>query len=178
MPRTATVHLLTGDYAERLDALWRAATEAAKDTTPLTTLEQHPYEVLRADFNALKAEALEVATTVRLASLRRPTWRALKAKYPPRSGDGVSDEVARGDQIAGLNTDEAEDDLVYESIKAWQDETGETVEFATSRAAFDEWADKRSQGEWDALTSRAWELTNGARLDPKELPSLPTRSDD
>ena len=169
MPRTTTVHLLTGDYADRLSALWQAAQEAAKDETPLTIAEIHPFEALKADYDALKTEALEVGTTVELTAIGRKKWRELKEKHPPRSGEDVDSETARGDRLAGVNTDSVEDDLVYASLTS--------PEFK-SRDAFDEWADERSEGEWQVLVTRAWELANGARLDPKELPPLPTRSAD
>lgn len=177
MARTTTVHLLTGDYPDRLDAARRAAEAAAKDDAPTTMLEADPYTELVAEYEALKAEAIEAGTTVHLASVGRKTWRGLKEKHPPRAGDDVDKDVVNGDRLSGVNTDAVEDDLVYESIKAWQDETGEKVEHVSSRAAFDEWADKRSEGEWQHLVIRAWELANGARLDPKDhLPSR-TRSE-
>lgn len=168
MPRTTTVHLLTGDYADRLNALWEAAQAASHDETPLTALERHPFDALKADYDALKAEALEVATTVTLTAVGRRKWRELKEKHPPRSGEGVDPDIVRTDRIAGVNTDTVDDELVYASV---------TSPSFTSRGAFDEWADERSEGEWQVLLTRAWELANGARLDPKELAPLPTRSD-
>lgn len=178
MPRTTTVHLLTGDYADRLNEVWAAAEAALNDKTPKTAIEGDPFVELKAEYDALKAEAIEAGITVHLAAVGRKVWRDLKGKYPPRSGDGIDAEVARQDRLAGVNADEVEDDLVYESIKAWERESGETDERVRSRNAFDEWADGLSEGEWQALVNRAWELANGARLDPKELPSSPTRSDD
>lgn len=169
MPRTTTVHLLTGDYADRLAAIGIQAEAALKDTTPLTAAETHPYEALKADYDALKAEALEKATSVTLTAVGRKKWRELKEKHPPRTGEDVDPETARGDRLAGVNTISVEDDLVYASLVS--------PEFK-SRDAFDEWADERSEGEWQVLVARAWELANGARLDPKELPPLPTRSAD
>lgn len=168
MPRTTTVHLLSGDYSDRLQSLWEAAQAAAKDETPLTATETHPFDALKADYDELKAEALEAATTVSLTAVGRKKWRELKEKHPPRSGEGVDTETARADRIAGLDTDAASDDLVYASL---------TSPVFGSRDAFDEWADGLSEGEWQVLLTRAWELANGARLDPKELAPLPTRSD-
>ena len=169
MPRTTTVHLLTGDYADRLAAIGAQAEAALKDETPLTIAEVHPYEALKAEYDELKAEALEAGTTVTLTAVGRKKWRELKEKHHPRSGDDVDSDTARGDRMAGVNTDRVEDDLVYASLTS--------PEFK-SRDAFDEWADERSEGEWQVLVTRAWELANGARLDPKELPPLPTRSAD
>ncbi len=175
MPRTTTVHLLTGDYPDRLSQLAEAAQGALNDEAPRTMLDEHPYEALSQQYAALKAEAIEAGTTVHLASLARPVWRKLKMEHPPRT-EGDEDTV-RGDKILGCNGDEVEDDLVYESVKAWQAETGESVDYGSSRSAFDEWAAKLSEGEWQVLVSRAWELTNGVRLDPKDLPPLPTMSE-
>lgn len=177
MARTTVVHLLTGDYPDRLDVAKRAAEAAARNDAPTTMLEADPYEELSAEYDALKAEAIEAGITVNLTAVGRKTWRALKEKHPPRSGEGVAKEVADGDRLAGVDTDGVEDDLVLESIKAWQVESGQTDPRVSSRAAFDEWADTLSEGEWQVLVIKAWELANGARLDPKDhLPSR-TRSD-
>ena len=167
MARTETVVLLTGDYAQRLDSLYSAAQEAAQDKTPRTEVEGDPYTALREDFEALKAEAVEAATVVELTSVGRREWRTLKAKHPART-EGDKDAL-EGDKLAGVNTDEVEDDLVYESVSS--------PEFS-SRASFDEWADDLSEGEWQTLVVKAWELANGARFDPKSLPASPIRSTD
>lgn len=175
MPRTTTVHLLTGDYPDRLVELATAAQAALKDESPRTALEEHPYEVLSRQYADLKAEALEKGTTVHLAALGRTTWRKLKDRHPPRTeGD---EETVKGDRSAGVNADAVGDDLVYESMKAWAEYAEQSVPEASSRSAFDEWADRLSEGEWQVLVIRAWELTNGARLDPKDLPPLPTTND-
>jgi hypothetical protein len=92
-------------------------------------------------------------------------WRKLKADHPPRV-DGPDEDV-QGDRLAGVNTDTVEDDLVRACVLE--------PEF-TSRQAFDEWADSLSQGEWQTLVIKAWELVNGARFDPKPLPRSTTRS--
>lgn len=178
MARTTTVHLLTGDYPDRLEALALSAQAAAQDKTPRTALEADPYEALAEEYRTLKAEAIEAGTTVHLAAVGRRTWRGLKEKHPPRSGEGVDKDTAEGDRLAGVNTDAVEDDLVFESIRAWQQQTGETVDYTASTTAFEDWADRLSEGEWQVLVRRAWELANGARLDPKDLPPSPTRSDD
>lgn len=177
MARTTTVHLLTGDYPDRLQALAAAAELARNDKTPLTAAEVHPYDQLAQEYAALKAEAVEAGITVNLAAVGRRTWRSLKEKHPPRSGEGVDKETAEGDRLAGVNTDAVEDDLVFESIRAWQQQSGETVDHIASESAFSDWADHLSEGEWQVLVRKAWELANGARLDPKDLPPSPTRSE-
>ena len=90
MARTTTVHLLTGDYPDRLDAARRAAEAAAKDEAPRTMLDEDPYMVLVEEYEALKAEALEAGTTVEFEAVGRKTWRELKEKHPPahRRGRG------------------------------------------------------------------------------------------
>lgn len=167
MPRTTTVHLLTGDYADRLESLGQAALLALKDDSPRTTIEAHPYETLRQEYDALKAEAIAAGTTVAMTAVGRKVWRELKEKHPPRTGEDVDAETQRQDRLAGVNADSVGDDLVYASVTS--------PEFKT-RAAFEEWADSLSEGEWNEILGRAWELANGARLDPKDLPALPTTS--
>lgn len=168
MARSTTVHLLTGDYSDRLEDLWKAALAAADDKTPRTALEADPFETLKAEYDALKAEAIEAGITVDLVAVGRGVWRKLKEQHPPRVGDGVDAEIVKQDRLAGVNTDSVEDDLVRASLVS--------PEFKT-RADFDDWADTLSEGEWQQVVIRAWELANGARLDPKELPSSLTRSD-
>lgn len=164
MARTTRVVLLSGDYADRLDDLGRAALAAREDKTPLLNGEEHPFVVLKREYDELKSEAEVEGTIVDMEAIGRRDFRALKAKYPPRT---EPKDVAESDAKAGVNIEAIEDDLLYASITS--------PEF-TSRGAFDEWADSLSEGEWQSLVIRAWELANGARLDPKELPALPTRS--
>lgn len=165
MARTDRVILLTGDYSQRLNALYSAAREALEDESPRTMAEGDPYAELQAEYAELKAEAEAEATVVEMTAIPRPKWRALKAKYPPR--DEGHEDVVKGDLLAGVNTEEVEDDLVYASLT--------TPEFK-SRAAFDEWADTLSEGEWQTIVIKAWELANGARFDPKSLPASRTPS--
>lgn len=169
MARTDKVILLTGDYAQRLDEIYSAANEALKDESPRTLAEGDPYADLQADYAALKAEAIEEATAskriVEMTAVMRPKWRELKQKYPPRTEGHES--LIEGDRLAGVNTEEVEDDLVHASLTS--------PEFA-SRSAFDEWADTLSEGEWQMLVIKAWELANGARFDPKSLPASRTPS--
>lgn len=168
MARTDKVLLMTGDYAQRLDALYSAAMAAMKDESPRTQAEVHPYVTLSEQFKELKAEATEAGIEVEMTSIARTAWRALKEKHPPRT-EGADDDV-EGDRLAGgVNTLTVEDDLVYASVTS--------PEF-TSRAAFDEWADTLSEGEWQTLVVKAWELATGARYDPKSLPASRSPSTD
>jgi hypothetical protein len=166
MARTATVLLLGGDYAERLEALYRevlAAEDAQNrdDAAPKTLLEDPVGDLAKA-YAELKAEAEAEAEQnqrrVTMIAVGRREWRALKDKHPART-EGPD---AEGDSMAGVNTDTVEDDLVYACL---------THPEFTSRAAFDEWADTLSEGEWRTLVIKAWELVNGARFDPKPLPA-------
>ena len=174
MARTTTVHLLSGDYPDRLEKMLREAEAAANSNIPQTMLEE---ETRERDYEALKAEAIADGITVNLAAVGRKMWRGLKEKHPPRTEPDVDKQTAEGDRLAGVNTDAVEDDLVYESMRAWQVESGEKDDRVSSRSVFNEWADTLSEGEWQVLVIRAWELANGARLDPKDhLPSR-TRSE-
>lgn len=185
MPRTTTVHLLTGDYPDRLAELVVAAQEALKDSTPLTAIEEHPYTAIIGQHKALKAEAIEAGVTVNLAALGRTTWRRLKEKHPPRT-EGP-EEAVKGDRSAGVNADTVEDDLIHASVTNPDVSCAGDMRVKTEpchadnpcgrRAAFDEWSEDFSEGEWQVLVIKAWELTNGARLDPKDLPPLPTPSE-
>lgn len=172
MARTDKVILLTGDYAQRLDALFSAANDALKDEGAKTLAEGDPYADLLGDYNELKAEAIAEATVVEMTAVARPKWRELKKKYPPRTG-GHKDDV-EGDRLAGVNTEEVEDDLVHATVQSVQEKGSDVI--LSSRGAFDEWADTLSEGEWQTLVVKAWELANGARYDPKSLPVSRTPS--
>lgn len=160
-----------GDFPERLDVAYAAAMKAMDDETPLTGLEQHPYEVLKAEYDELCAESREASraakTYIVVREVSRGDWRKIKAEHPPRTeGDP---EAVKADRVTGMNNDTAEDDLVYAALV-------EPV-FST-RAAFDEWADRLGAGKFAAIAEQAYLLTVGARRDPKSLPALPTpRSD-
>src|SRR5690606_25362029 len=94
-------------------------------------------------------------------------WRELKEKHPPRTGEVASKEEVDADRAAGLNVETASDDLLYAAIVE--------PEF-TSRAAFDEWADALTNGQFTTLVFAAWEHANRARFNPKALPASLTRS--
>jgi hypothetical protein len=181
MSRTSTMLLLTGDYADRLDALYAQAQDAERraekqadsasrrldpkaDNSAAAELER-----TRQEFNALRAEAEAEGMKVTLQAIGRKEWRAIKEKHPPRSGEGVDPEVVKQDRLAGVNADSVEDDLVYAAVI----EPG-----FTSRAAFDEWVDELPEGDFQAILHRAWSMVNVARVDPKSLPVSPTPSGD
>jgi hypothetical protein len=165
MSRTATILLLTEDYAERLSALYEAAEEALNDETPLLLTEAPPYEALKAEYDALKAEAEEAGTRVVLRAIGRKLWREMKAKHPPRT-EGDPD-VIKQDRLAGVNTDDIEDDLVYASL---------VEPDLKSRDAYDEWASEMTEGDFQTVLQRAWSLVNVSLIDPKSLPASPMRS--
>ena len=173
MSRTSTIMLLTGDYADRLNALYAEAMrlERSEDTETLLNGEVSAYERVREQYEALKAEAEEQGVKVVLRSLGRRAWRDLKVKHPPRlkGAEGVDDERAAADRAAGVNVDTVEDDLVYASLIE--------PEFS-SRAAFDEWADDLAEGDFKTIVLRAWSLVNVAAVDPKSLPASLTRRSD
>lgn len=167
MAQTATIHLLSGDYPDRLNELWNAAQAAERDERPRSLADGDPYADLYKQYTDLKAEAIEAGRTVILKAVGRREWRRLKEAHPPRTeGD---EDVVKGDRLAGVNTETVEDDLVFVSLLAPQ---------FTSRAAYDEWADELSEGEFQTIAKRAWGLANIAQFNPKSLPASPTRSSD
>lgn len=158
-----------GDFPERLDRAYAAAQAALEDESPRTLLEDDPYTILKAEYDELREESREASraagTYVVLREVSRKDWRRIKADHPPRTeGDP---EVVKVDRAAGINTESAEDDLVYAALVE--------PEF-TSRAAFDEWADNLGAGKFATIAGTAYELMVGARRDPKSLPDSPTRN--
>ncbi len=178
MAQTLTREFPDGDYPTRLNAALAAFTAAEQDEQKngpgqLLGGEKSPAEELADEYNALKAEAhadaAEKRRIVTLRALGRKQWRPLKEAHPPRAGEGVDEDMAKGDRLAGVNTDSVEDDLVFASVIEPQ--------FA-SRAEFDEWADDLSEGEWNTLVRDAWRLVNVAQFDPKSLPASRTQTSD
>lgn len=174
MAQTITRTFPDGDYPSRLNEAWgayQAAQQHEDKHGPPEGLagELSPAEQLAEEYRALKAEADEDAAekrrVVTLRAVGRQVWRALKEKHPPRTeGD---EDVVKADRRATVNTDSIEDDLVYATVSEPK---------FTSRAAFDEWADELSEGEFQNLVQTAWELVNVAQFDPKSLPPSLTRS--
>lgn len=165
MAQVTTIYLLTGDYPDRLQALWNAAVAAEKDNTPLLEGEEHPYEVLRGEHETLKAEAEAAGIKVTLEAVGRKGWRDLRAKHPMRT-EGDPDAI-KGDRIAGVNRETVEDDLVYATV---------IFPDFSSRGAYDEWADELSEGEFQTILNKAWSLANVAQYDPKSLPVSRTQT--
>lgn len=176
MAQTLTREFPDGDYPTRLNAALAAFTaaeehEAKHGTGPLLNGQKSPAETLADEYNALKdeakADAAEKGRIVTLRALGRKQWRPLKEAHPPRAGEGVDEDAAKGDRLAGVNTETVEDDLVFASIVEPRFE---------SRAEFDAWADELSEGEWQTLVRDAWRLVNVAQFDPKSLPSSRTQT--
>lgn len=176
MTQTLTRIFPDGDFATRLDEAMEALQSAIKDEKEgksLTLLagEEPPSSVLADEYSAIKAAAEKDAKkknrVVTLRAIGRTAWRNLKDAHPPRTAsDSVPEEDAEADKRVGVNFSTIEDDLVFATISEPK---------FTSRAAFDEWADTLSEGEWQVLVRDAWGLVNGARFDPKPLPALPTQ---
>lgn len=165
-----------GDYPQRLSDLYAALDAAEKDerngTSPeLLQGERSPFEELAEEYRTLKAEAEADAEEKRrivvLRAVGRGKWRELKQRHAPRSGEGVDEETAKGDRLAGVNTDTVGDDLLFAAIQQ---------PMFSSRGDFDDWLDELSEGEFNILLRDAWALVNGASFDPKPPPSSPTRS--
>lgn len=179
MAQTLTRIFPDGDYATRLDEAMEALQAAIKDERDgngLTLLagEEPPSSVLAEEYSAIKAAAEKDAKrkrrVVTLRAIGRSAWRKLKEEHPPRAGgEGIADEDVETDRRFGVNIDTIEDDLVFASVSE--------PKFA-SRAAFDEWADEFSAGEWNVLVMDAFGLVNGARFDPKPPPALPIQRSD
>jgi len=158
-----------GDFTTRLNTLWQAIGEADNDKSPRALTEADPGSELREEYVALRDEAREAAREanrlVRVRAISRGDWRKLKSDHPPRT-EGDPDEV-KTDRLAGVNTSTVEDDLVFASLE---------IPAFTSRAAFDEWADELSAGEWATVTGMVWNQTNVAQFDPKPPPPSQTRT--
>lgn len=185
MAQTTTLHLLTGDYPDRLQLAFAAARAAEGASVTLLSGEEHPYDVLKAEYDALKAEAEAAGINVTLESVGRKGWRQLKGNHPPRTtGDA---ETIKGDRLAGVNVESVEDDLVHASLRAPEgrecahDQRQASLGCSTdnpcaNRGAYDEWADELSEGEFQTILRRAWELANVAQHDPKSLPASRTQT--
>lgn len=156
-----------GDFPERLDRAYAAAMAALEDESPTTMLEEHPYVVLKREYDELLAESRAASRKarrfVRFDEVSRGQWRDIKSAHPPRT-DG-DDETVKADRFLGFNVVTAEDDLVFAAI---------VEPVFESRADFDEWADKLGAGKWEAVAKKALEVTLGARANPKSLPDSPT----
>lgn len=178
MAQTLTREFPDGDYPSRLNDALAAfsaaeAHEAKNGTGPLLNGQKSAAETLADEYNALKAEAhadaAEKRRIVTLRALGRKQWRPLKEAHPPRAGEGVDEETAKQDRLAGVNAETVEDDLVFASV---------IEPMFADRGEFDAWADELSEGEWQTLVRDAWRLVNVAQFDPKSLPSSRTQTAD
>lgn len=180
MSDTKVVDLLSESFTTRLGALWEAVEQAVKDETAAgasdglsgrTLDEGMPSSVQLAEqYEKLRAEAIEDAKANRRhveLRLDRKAWRQLKANHPPRIGEGHSKEDIDADRRAGLNVSTADDDLLFAAV---------VVPEFSSRAAFDEWADALTNGQFTVLSIEAWKHANQASYNPKALPASLTRS--
>lgn len=167
MARTKTILLLTDDYADRLNALYAAALDARDDESPQLLSDGDPYSSLLEQYQALKSEAEAAGVRVVLRDPGRKRFREMKAKFPPRTDEALSEDARKADEMVGFNREAAEDDLLYITIAE--------PEF-TSRGAFDEWLDELGEGEFQTLVGAAFQLVSVAAYDPKALPPSRTRS--
>lgn len=185
MAQTRTITLLTGDYAQRLSDLAEAAANAEKAPDGPLAGEEHPRDLIAAEYEELRTEAVAASEAadrvVTLEGVGRRVWRRLKIEHPPRTDD-VDEETIRADRRAGVNTETVEDDLVHAAViapvvyscagdqdsrlRACTDENE-----CSHRAAFNEWADELSEGEWSTLLREAFQRANVAVFDPKSLPA-------
>lgn len=179
MSDNKVIDLLSEDYAQRLEALWQAVERASRDEAKAEasgapsglTLDEIPASAQLAEqYEKLRVEAIEDAkANGRHVEMRleRKAWRELKEKHPPRAGEGYEQSDIDADRTAGLNVETASDDLLYAAI---------VEPVFTSRGAFDEWADRLTNGQFTTLVLAAWEHANNARYNPKALPGSLTRS--
>ena len=165
MARTETHFIWTGDYAGRLAQLKAAADAAKDDRTPLTGGEEHPYDALAAEYEALKAEADAAGLRLVLRGLRDDEWDALVDAHPPRTDE----PFAENDKAFGLNERTSLRPLIFAGLVEPKLET---------RSRFDDWVAEQdlSRGDLSTIALKVWALTNGTGgTDPKLLPPLPTR---
>ena len=165
MARTETHFIWTGDYVERLDRLLRAAEAAKDDKAPLLGGEEHPYDVLKAEYEALRAEADQNGQRVVVRGLDDAEWDELADAHPPRTDEAFAEK----DAALGFNERAGMRPLIYAALVEPKFD---------SRAKFDEWVRSlgMTRGDLIALGMRAWRLTNEVDvLDPKSLRALPSR---
>ena len=170
MARVATTYLMTGDFTERLNALYARAAEMSKvEAGPSASLaDVGQGEDLWREYEALSAEAESAGKVVQRAIPRGP-WRRIKEKYPPRTAEvDVDEATAAADAAAELNTDAAADEIVHASL----------VEPAyDSLDAFRVWADEDlTEGDFRLLLKKAWDMANVPEANPKARPDSHPRS--
>ena len=170
MARVATTYLMTGDFTERLNALYARAAEMSKaEAGPSMSLaEVGQADALWREYEALSAEAETAGKVVQKAIPRGP-WRRIKEKFPPRtSEDGADEATVAADAAAELNTDAAADEIVRASLV---EPAFDTLD------AFQAWADDDlTEGDFRLLLKKAWDMANVPEANPKARPDSPLRS--
>lgn len=167
-PREATVTIYQGDYLDRLRHLeqrHKAALEAEANTTRLSSDIPESVEI-RAEYDALKAEADETALDLSLFALGRKVWRALVAEHPPRK-DNDSDEAM------GVNEEAFKDALVPLALQ-YPDEHEKFGQEQISEAQLD----RLSDIDFDRLYYSAFALNRAPASTPKALALPPSPKKD
>lgn len=193
MPKTGPVHhLFVDDYEDRLNQAYGAVVAAEKSKITLLNGEEHPAVTLAGEYTDLRDEANAAAEKAnrfyQVRLLPRGEWKLLAAAHPSRL-EGDPDDV-KADRLAGLNTLDVREDLLHVALVkpaavACEHDQVNTAEICTSdnpcshRAAYEVWISETiGDGEFEAMVQEAWTLANTARVDPKALPSSPTKNFD
>lgn len=175
MAKTGPVHhLFVDDYEDRLERVWAAAMLAKDDKTQLLNGEDHPFDVLRKEYEELRAESNAAAEAADRAYQIRMVpggeWREIIKQHPPRT-EGDPD-VVKADRLAGVNVETVDNDVLYAALVL------PDFRDRDDRDGFATWiAETIGDGELKAMVQEAWSLANVARIDPKVLPSLPATKD-
>ena len=166
-PRTMTVTLYQGDWQQRVDDARHAAERARSRQGGIPrTLDEAPdsdeYEALAAEYERVKAEALEQgAVHVTLQALPRRKWSELVAANPPRTDESVPEAVRKNDAEWGVNDEALGEAVVPLSIAKIEPEM-----------PVSDLIDGVSSAQWDLLYGAAFGLNRGTGSDPKAAPSL------
>lgn len=171
-PRTATVHVYTGDYHDRLEAIQRRVIAAAEsvDKNGVARLGSKPEHVkLAEDYDELVAEAADHRVEVEITQLPRRVAKALRKAHPPRQAgqDGATEREARGDGVLGVNEETFAEALVCGGTVQID---GETIEYRSivSPEMTPGDFDALSEGAFGVLYRTALDLNYGFVSDPKE----------
>lgn len=115
--KTDVVTIYPGDYLSRIRHLERRAKAAqdAADAGSLTLDEAPDYLDIARQHDELVEEANAASTEIVVQALPRRQWKALCAKYPPRTveKDGVTEDVAKADIRVGVNEEAFKEALVF-----------------------------------------------------------------
>lgn len=160
-PRTRKVELYQGDWEQRLEDARRAVEDARASGEVRTLGEPSKADLLAAEHDALREQAIEDRVVVTLKALPRRQWSELVAKHPPRIGDDVPEHVRKYDEELGVNDLALGDDLVPISIAAIEPEM-----------PVSDLLDNISSAQFDLLYGHAFALNRGTGADPKAAPRL------